>query len=299
MIIRLTLTRRGEDPIGTWKINVKDQNNPDKTGRFIAWGLQLWGECVDPQLAKLWAPAEEGQPDEEETGSDPTATKVQKPKPTDHLPDDHGEADGEAHQPGLGGQPTSPATEGEDAAEPAQTGDIDEGFFDGIENLASSSTWIAGAGGIVILAGAVTGAFFYLRARRRKRNLFGFSNNGQGARGAYQPVGEDDVPMGLLGRRGKTPKGDGSKELYDAFGDGPSDESDLDTPGDERTALRYHDDFLGDDEDHPPTYKDEPDGKDARGEGSGTRAGTPRREGDTSHSGSSGSWQDAADEVSR
>lgn len=292
------LSIRGENPVGTWTIIVKDQVNPDKTGRFIAWGLQLWGESVDPSLAKLWAPAEEGQPDEEEIGSDPTATKVQqKPKPTDHLPDDHGEADGEAHQPGLGGGQASP-TEGEDIEEPSQTGEIDEGFFDGIEDLASNSTWIAGAGGIVILSGAVTSAFFYLRARRRKRNLFGFANNGEGARGAYQPVGEDDVPMGLLGRRGKN--ADGSKELYDAFGDGPSDESDLDTPG-ERTALRYHDDFLGDDEDHPPGYRDEPEGArdgsaQGRAEGSGTREGTPRREGD-SHSGSTGSWQDAAEEV--
>lgn len=265
--------------------------------------MQLWGECVEPSLAKLWAPAEFGQPDEEEIGSDPNPTLSQKPKPTDHLPGDHGEASGEADKPGLGGEPTPVA--GEDEVEPTQTGQVDEGFFDGIENLASSSTWIAGAGAIVVLAGAATGAFFYFRARRRRQNLFGFANNGEGARGAYQPVGEEDVPMGLLERgrrkfgRGQAGGQGGSKDLYDAFGDGPSDESDEDDGGDERTALRYHDEFLGDDdgdEGRPSGYKDEPEGE-SKGEVS-TREGTPKRDLD-SHSGSTGSWQDAGEEAPR
>ena len=293
------LIRRGEDPVGTWTITVRDTLNPDKTGRFIAWSLQLWGESIDADLAKPWAPAEEGQPDEEETGSEGSVTSIQKPKPTDHLPEDHGEADGEAHRPGLGGMPTSIATADQDEVQP--TSEVDGGYFAGIEDLASSPRWIAGAGAIVVLAGAAVGAFFYFRARRRKRNLFGFSNNGDGARGAYQPVGEEDVPMGLLerGRRrlgGRGGTQGGSKELYDAFGDGPSDDSD-DERGGENTALRYHDEFLGDDEDEgqPPRYKDEPS---ERAGGSGTREGTPKRDLE-SHSGSTGSWQDAAEEVPR
>lgn len=301
---------RGESPVGTWTITVKDRVNPETTGRFIAWSLQLWGEAVDASLAKPWAPAEEGEPDEEEIGSDPTATASQKkPKPTDHLPDDHGHAEGEADRPGLGEQPTVPAT-GDDVAEPTASNDsseVDEGFFDGIEKLGQNSSWIAGAGVIVVLAGAGVGSFFLLRARRRRRQLFGLSNNGEGARGAYQPVGDEEVPMGLLerGRRklgGGANRGTGSKELYDAFGDGPSDESDDGDRGDERTALRYHDDFLGDEEDvperAPPVYRDDPETVkgEGRGEGSGTREGTPLRD-VNSQSGSSSSWQDAAEEV--
>lgn len=302
---------RGESPIGTWTITVKDRVNPETTGRFVAWSLQLWGEAVDADLTKPWAPAEAGEPDEEEIGSDPTATAPQKkPKPTDHLPDDHGHAEGEADQPGLGEQPTSPAV-GDDIAEPTASHDsseADEGFFDGIEKLGKNSSWVAGAGIIVVLAGAAVGSFFLIRAKRRRRQLFGLSNNGEGARGAYQPVGDEDVPMGLLerGRRklGGTggAGGGGSKELYDAFGDGPSDDSDDGEGGDERTALRYHDDFLGDEDDDPerapPVYRDEPEiGKErSRAEGSGTREGTPLRE-VNSQSGSSSSWQDAAEEV--
>ena len=291
---------REEKPAGIWTIMVKDQINPEATGRFIAWSLELWGECIDASLAKVWAPAEEGQPDEEQTGSDPTATVSQKPKPTEHLPGNHGEASGEADQPGLGGTATAGPSGTADADITEPTGDVDEGFFDGIESLSANSTWIAGAGMIIVLSGSLTCAFFYVRARRRRRNLFGLANSGEGARGAYAPMSED-VPMGLLerGRRkfgGGQKAGPGSKELYDAFGDGPSDESEDDEAGDatdERTALRYHDDFLGDDDlatADPPEYRDEPVPEVER---------TGRRGEGESNSGSSSSWQDAAEDVPR
>ncbi|ORY21423.1 peptidase S8/S53 domain-containing protein [Naematelia encephala] len=303
----MSLKHWDENPVGTWTILVKDQSNPEKTGRFIAWALQLWGGCVDASLAKVWAPAEEGEPDEEETGSDPTAVVSQKPKPTEHLPGDHGEAEGEAHEPGLGGgttaapEPTGGSDDDTDIAEPGDDDqeDLDGGFFSGISNLAGSSTWLAGAGLIVVIFGASVGAFFFFRARRKRRNLFGLANNGEGARGQYAPVSED-VPMGLLergrrklGRGGGAMGGGQSKELYDAFGDGPSDEDESDDDGgrvSERTGLRYHDDFLDDEEgeghDGPPAYRDEP------AETEGAKAGE-------SASGSSSSWQDAAEDVSK
>ncbi|OCF31165.1 kexin [Kwoniella heveanensis BCC8398] len=325
----MSLKHWEENPVGTWTIKVKDQANPEKIGRFVAWSLQLWGESIDPSLAKLWAPAEEGQPDEEQTGSDPATTTSQKPKPTALLPGDHGEASGEATKPGLASttaqsEPTETTGQGEDEdeaiAEPTSATDenADEGFFSGITTLASNSTWIAGAGMIIVLAGTGLGAFFYYRSRKRRQNLFGLSNNGEGARGAYAPLSED-VPMGLLersrrklgGKAGGAGAAGGTKELYDAFGDGPSDdESDVDQ--DENTALRYHDDFLGDDEDHEhhggsgsgsatkgmeSEYKDEPDNEDGdgdEGEAEGVDKGKRKEE---SGSGSSGSWQDAAEDV--
>jgi kexin len=286
------LTSRDENPVGTWTITVKDAANPDKIGRFVAWSLQLWGESVDPALTKPWAPAEEGQPDEEQTGSDPTTVINQKPKPTDHLPDDHASAPGESHLPGLvtttvadAVEPTTTSGQSEELGEP--------GFLGGVTDLASSSSWLAGAGGIILLAGVGVGAFFLLRARNKRRNLFGLANNGEGgARGDYAPVSED-VPMGLLerGRRKLGGRGAGgaagSKDLYDAFGDGPSDESeDDDAP--ETGALRYHDDFLDDEGDERRSREEEDDQPERQVE---------RSEAIGSGSGSSGSWQDAADEV--
>ena len=287
-----------------------DRNDNGKSGRFISWSLQLWGEAVDASLAKLWAPAEEGQPDEEEIGSDPTATSTQKTKPTAHLPEDHGAASGEADQPGLGGQPTGTPDENEDITEPSN--DTEGQYWLGIVSLSQNKVWLGGSVGILLLAASGIGAFFFFRARSKRRNLFGIANNGEGARGAYAPV-EEDVPMGLLergrrrfGGRGNSAGAQGSKELYDAFGDGPSDESDLDSPGlDERTALRYHDDFLEDDPRSvdPPVYRDEPgppgvgdlEKRDAEKEGESKER---RKTGDDSNSGSSSSWQDAAEDVS-
>jgi kexin len=287
------LILRGEDPVGEWTMTVRDTHNPDKSGRFIAWSLQLWGEAIDTDKVHDWAPAVIGQPDEEETGSQGTSTEVsQKPKPTDHLPEDHGEAGGEAHEPGIGEGPPVPS----DAAEEH----YDEGWFDGVSNLASNTSWMAGAGAIVVLAGVGVGGAFALRQRqkRRSRNLFGLSNNGEGARGSYAPVAED-VPMGLLER---TRRGFGggagggaaqSKELYDAFGDGPSEvDSDEEAP----LGHGYHDGFLDDEEEGE--YRDTADA----GPVGETRAGGKRDDKEEKDSAnqstaSSGSWLDTADDL--
>ncbi|WVO14735.1 hypothetical protein L204_102373 [Cryptococcus depauperatus] len=313
----MSLKHWDESPVGTWTIKVKDQVNPEKTGRFVAWSLQLWGECVDSALAKHWTPAEEGQPDEEQTGSESSAVISQKPKPTQHLPGDHGDASGEATSPGLGSATSqskpimATGTEADqNMTKPTNAVDVnaDEGFFSGISNLASSSSWVVGAGVIVVLFGVGVAAMVYFCSRQR-RNLFGFANDGQRARGAYEPV--DDMQMSLL-ERGKRKLGkgraenQGTKDLYDAFGDGPSDESD----DDERAALKYHDDFLEDDDlnishaeqtsatgyqdkletDQGATGDSIQDGKINKGKGK-------EKETDENASGSSSSWQDTEEEA--
>lgn len=312
---------REESAIGDWVITVVDQNNPEQTGKFVAWSLQLWGESINPELARDWSPAEDGQPDEEQVGSEATPTSgsvSQKPKPTDHLPDDHGEAPGESHKPGLGGGDGSgigdvEGGEGDDAPETVGGGDadnesaLDEGWFSGVSNLGGNTSWVAGAGGIVLVAGASIGGFFILRQRKKRGKMFGLglANSGEGARGAYAPV-SDDVPMGLLarGRRkfgGNTAGGgSGTKDLYDAFGDGPSDEDDDndDDEGGGGVGLRYHDSFLDDEDAVSPGPRGRGRGS-AEGSGSGSgppEYDEPRREhGGDRASGSSGSWQDAAE----
>jgi kexin len=202
-------------------------------------------------------------------------------------------------------EPTESAGQSDELGEP--------GFLGGVTDLASSSSWLAGVGGIILLAGVGVGAFFLIRSRRRSRNLFGLANNGEGrARGDYAPVSED-VPMGLLerGRRkfggGQAGGAAGSKDLYDAFGDGPSDESDNDDDDgrlNESAALRYHDDFLEDDGEERRSA--DVRGQDGYGEDDDDDDQPERQEGEPSsarldahdsRSGSSGSWQDAGDEA--
>lgn len=279
----MTLKHWEENPIGTWTITVKDQGSA--RGRFIAWALQLWGEAKDASIATDWSPAKAGEIDEELTGSE-NMPKPSKPKPTDLLPGDHGES-----IPEGGNKPSN--LPGENQA--------DEGVFNGMDKLKEHPGWVGGALLVVVLASVGVGALFFVRNRRRRSRL-GLD------RAAYAPVAEE-VPLGFMERSrqrlgmGRDRRAEEAKELYDAFGDGPSD----DDSDDERAALRYHDSFLEDDEpqasgsgtsgklsheeggkdvrddDLPPAYRDEDD------------AGTPRGE----SAGSSSSWQDAADDVRR
>lgn len=308
----MSLKHWGEDPVGTWMINVRDQGSSDYTGRFNQWGLQLWGSSIDASKATKWMPAEFGEMDEEMTGSadyGPGNTLAQKPKPTALLPGDHGEAT-PTGKPNTDTAPTG--EEEEEDVEPAGAGAASEGVFDGIDALRKHSAWLGGAFLIVLLAALAGGGYFLYRNRKRRAAL-GLAD---GARGTYAPV-EDEVPLTMFGRRKKR-RAEESKELYDAFGDGPSDDDDAD----ETTALRYHDRFLEDEDEHEPmasgsgsashelvsdpekpAYFDADETDEEAIEGKGK---SPARSGTASPSAtsplvepsntSSSSWQDAADD---
>ncbi|KAJ9107852.1 hypothetical protein QFC19_002758 [Naganishia cerealis] len=246
-----------ENPIGDWTIRVIDRVNPDKTGRFKAWSLQLWGEAIDASLTKPWTLPVPGEQDEEQTGSEPVPTNTaQKPKPTALLPGDHGQAEGEAHKPGLGeSAPNHPGGDGEVPTPGGGSSDndisiieagADEGYFKGIETLATKTNVMAGAGAFVIVSAAIVGLLVYFRSRR-KRSLF--KDLSEGERGDYQPV-SDSMQMGLLSGRknGARSDGRGSKELYDAFAGGDITDEEDEVSDHEDEALKYHDGFLEDEE---------------------------------------------------
>lgn len=257
----LALSSRDEDPVGDWTLKVIDRQNPLKNGTFQAWSLQLWGEAVDAAETTPYAlpVSEEDEEDEGEVEpiasstvelpppaaeTSPAATKV-LPKPIEHLPSDHADAPGHSAKPGLADPAvptdaaTVPATD-EDAAEPTESqATPDEGTFDGIETL-QSSTWVYGALAFISLAGLSGAGFFYLRNRRRRGGFGAGDERGQyGVLGA----GEEGLSMGILGgrRRGAGGAQDGAKasELYDAFGDGTDSENDYDAV-DDRRGLEYH-----------------------------------------------------------
>jgi len=189
----------------------------------------------------------------------PTTSKT-IPKPTAHLPGDHGEAPGEAHKPTFPGADNSTEAKPVDdeatapSATPSTTPTPDEGWFSDLSTLMTSQTWFFVALGAVVLFGAGVGLFFWRRSVRRRQNYTSL------------PAG-DDVAMSHVGGSRAGPR---SKELYAAF-----DEDEDDEDADEETGLRrgvestpvglgYHSAFLDDDDPAsavgPPTrYKDEPE----------------------------------------
>ncbi|KAF9091435.1 pheromone processing endoprotease [Mortierella sp. AD031] len=40
----MTIKHWGENPLGEWKLTVRDQSNPNYTGKFVDWRIQFWGE---------------------------------------------------------------------------------------------------------------------------------------------------------------------------------------------------------------------------------------------------------------
>lgn len=283
----MTLKHWDESPVGEWYMEVFDKAHPQKTGNFWAWSMTLWGQAIDEAKAVAWNFPPDSIEFHETLDSAPSTTIVhfppstppaggvsQKPKPTDHLPADHGTAPGEANQDFTNGT-TNP--------------EADTGYLQGFK-----STWLFAAAGVVVIFAASLAAFFVIRNRKNKRD--------KADAGAYEFVpGEydDNMAMGTLERgHKKGGKSGRTKELYDAFGEGSSQEdaSELD----DRAGLMR--------------YKDEPDdGTDARfaidddEQQTTPKQSAPRDEGDllfdaskeeesresgSGGSGGSGSWQE-------
>ncbi|KAG9004986.1 pheromone processing endoprotease [Tulasnella sp. 427] len=302
----MTLKHWDENPIGNWTIHVSDQGNDQYNGSFLGWTMNFWGSVIDPTKAILYSERprpDEDLPDpifEDEPSSSSTTTTTtttvaasttkQYVKPTEHLPDDHDQADGESHNPAF---PDHPATNGTSnpAASPSITITPDEGYFSHMGDLLSSSRWLYGGLALIVLFGAGAGVFFWRRRARRAE---------------YQSVADDEMAMTSMLHGGRAtdsrrPGAGGTRELYDAFGE-VSDEDDDHHYADEETGMRrtggtptvrYHDGFLDDDAPESAAvspavpYRDDPTPQERARE---------RRDRDGSDSGSgsgSGSWEDA------
>ncbi|KAJ3824920.1 peptidase S8/S53 domain-containing protein [Lentinula raphanica] len=226
----MTVKHWGENPLGTWTIRVSDQSStkPDSKGSFIGWSMILWGTAIDASKARLYEfptyekeedrwifpPIEDNYP---EDGSQVPSTTRLPTRPTEHLPGDHGTAEGEASNPAFGSATPTP----------------DEGYFSDLSKLSSNQKWFGGAIAIVVLFGLSVAVYFWQRRRAIKRRL------------AYESLtGNDEMPMTSMvestalmggGRRagrpgasaGDAPRSGRTRELYDAFGEvSDSDEED-------------------------------------------------------------------------
>jgi kexin len=208
---------------------------------------------------------------------DPSSTSKVHPKPTEHLPGDHGEAEGEADKPAF------------DDSHPSGTmvPTADEGWFSDMSALVSNQKWVFGAAGIVALFGILAGVFLCRRAARRRRAV-----------GQYSALPGDDVALGAMPHSSRTPR---TKELYDAFGEHEGDDNDVDegtglrgtSPRGPGPGLGFHEGFLDDEDPNTPrtaptpAYRDEPE----REEPTRGGAASPNESGSGS---GDGSWEHAS-----
>ncbi|KAI9446169.1 peptidase S8/S53 domain-containing protein [Lactarius indigo] len=220
-----------EDARGTWTIRVSDIGAKDRTGHFLGWQLSLFGSTIDASIAREYEISlfdkvlpSLPSPNEPVVGDHPSTTTKAHPKPTEHLPGDHGEAEGEADKPAFEtGDPTEDTAEPTSSSSTAPSGTMvptaDEGWFSDMSTLVSNQRWVFGAAGLVFLFGLTAGVFLCRRAARRRRAE------------DYSALPGDDLALGVLPRGRRGPR---TKELYDAFGERGDDE---DEP-DEHTGLR-------------------------------------------------------------
>lgn len=210
--------------------------------------MSLWGSSIDASIAVPWelpedvvavpVPVSTITVIESSTSTSTTAATKSLVKPTAHLPEDHGDKEGEAHLP-FGEYPTT--TTATPTAAPLSTSIIssahattthyadripsdvlseEAGYLAGMTSSLSHKTWLFVAGGtIIVFIGAVT----YWLTKRRK----GVVDRGGGY--DFAPTDEDDVPMSALERERSGQNRARTLDLYDAFaleGDDDSDEED-------------------------------------------------------------------------
>ncbi|PCH37898.1 hypothetical protein WOLCODRAFT_135908 [Wolfiporia cocos MD-104 SS10] len=263
----MTVKHWDENPVGDWIIRVSDQEKEDESGTFLGWSMTMWGSVKDASkpLRLYEVPVVDDvlpPPPSENTDSPSSTTTMPEsttsktfPKPTEHLPGDHGNSEGDAHKPAFPGNQqngSKPIDDVEESALPTNTPTPDEGWFADLSNLVSNQMWFFVAIGAVVLFGIAAGVFFWRRRVRRRAHYTSLPEN-------------EDVAMSSIG--GGARGGQRTKELYDAFGE-VSDDEDADEetrlhPQGPSPGVNLHQGFLDDDPSTagftPTRYKDEPE----------------------------------------
>ncbi|GAA94793.1 uncharacterized protein L969DRAFT_90838 [Mixia osmundae IAM 14324] len=238
----------GESPLGKWKLTVKDQGDSQQNGTFYAWQLDLWGESEDASLARPFKMADDAQvilpkpgsladlnmtdPDAQDKSNDdllelqPGQTDATKtiPKPTEHLPSNHSQAN--LDKPAQTEKPISDIEEPHADDKPPSTEYLDDdseddGYLGSMSSmLANQRGFFATVAGVVLTAGCV-GAFLVIR-RNRLRRREAINRRGY----FFESVPAADDEMGLKRGAGDASLGGRTRDLYDAFQVGDSDSDD-------------------------------------------------------------------------
>ncbi|SMQ51273.1 unnamed protein product [Zymoseptoria tritici ST99CH_1A5] len=216
----MSVAHWGESGIGKWTVIVKDTNVNEHNGSFIDWKLRLWGESIDGEKQGLLPMPTEHDDDDHDlqppqqapalttSVAVPTETGAPPGNPTDHIDRPT------KPKPTASPSPTTPA------AVPSSTFFLPH-IFPTFGVSPRTQIWMYGAVTmIIIFLAALGGWFYYMRRKRRwmnSRDDYGFE--------MVDREDEDDeqAPLASGGARKKGKRRAG--ELYDAFAEGSSDES--------------------------------------------------------------------------
>ncbi|KIW23027.1 uncharacterized protein PV07_11259 [Cladophialophora immunda] len=237
----MSVVHWGESGIGNWTVIVKDSQQNEFNGTFIDWRLNLWGECINPQIQTLHPLPDEHDDDHETATAIVSTTSVEPGTPATGLPTTPTDHIDRPTKPKPSGATdsvvivTATNTVSVPAATATVTGEPTEAYSDGF--LPSffptfgvskrTQIWIYGSIVLIILFCVGLGVYFLVQRRKRLRN---------NPRDAYEfeMVGDadEDEQQGLTTRGGRG-KGRARRggELYDAF----AGESDDDLYSDEET----------------------------------------------------------------
>ncbi|KAJ5823509.1 Proprotein convertase P [Penicillium robsamsonii] len=222
----MSVAHWGESPIGEWSIIVKDTNVNDRSGTFIDWRLNLWGEAVDGAKQKLH-PLPDEHDDDHPYEDAPVATTSITPAPTKTAapanPDDHHDrpvnAKPSATKPtaALADEKKPTSTTGSEAETPSPSS-TDSGYISSYLPTFGASKrtqiWIYASLAMIITFFIGLGVYFQLQRVKRRRTT---------ARDDYEfaMVEDEDETQPMTGVSGRTQRRGG--ELYNAFA-GESDE---------------------------------------------------------------------------
>jgi kexin len=217
----MSVAHWGESGIGKWTVVVKDTNVNEHNGTFTDWKLRLWGESIDGDKQGLLPMPNQHDDDDHDleppqqapahttSVAVPTETGPPPGNPSDHID-----------------RPTKP-TETETPTEPEQSPSATSTssfflphIFPTFGVSPRTQIWIYGAVSlIVVFLAALGGWFYYMRRKRRwmsSRDDYGFEMVDR-----EDEEGEEAPLAGGARKKGKRRAG----ELYDAFAEGSSDES--------------------------------------------------------------------------
>ncbi|KAL2444514.1 Kexin [Exophiala dermatitidis] len=240
----MSVVHWGESGVGNWTVVVKDTKENEFNGTFIDWRLNLWGECIDPQIQGLHPLPDEHDDDHVTATAVVTTTSVDPETPPTSLPaipTDHPERPTRP-KPGDSTDTTTtvpasvpttatmsvPAATTTSAAEPTHTyaDSFLPSFFPTFGVSKRTQIWIYGSIVLIVVFCSGLGVYFLIQRRKRLRN---------NPRDTYEfeMVGDadEDEQQGLTSRGGGKSRARRGGELYDAF----AGESDDDLYSDEET----------------------------------------------------------------